>query len=143
MSRLDRRAFETAIEKVKAGEPVVIFPEGTRTPHGHLQPGKLGLGVIVAETKCPVIPVFISGTYEVLPPGARWIRCRPVSVHFGEPIVFDQTLYRNQKAFCYHVCSTVMTRIAELGRVDPPDCQRKTTSGSFQANADEGTIIHH
>jgi len=144
MSRLDRRAFETAIAQIKAGKPVVIFPEGTRTPDGALQPGKLGMGIIVAETECPVIPVYISGTYEVLPSGARWVRCRPVSVHFGTPIVFDRGSYRNQKEFCYHVCSTVMSRIAELGQVDPPpDCQGKTASGSLPVKTGREKNIHH
>ena len=40
----------------KAGKPVVIFPEGSRTQEGHLHPGKPGIGVIVAETQCPVVP---------------------------------------------------------------------------------------
>ena len=62
--RIDRKAFGEAISLIKAGKPVVIFPEGTRSQDGHLKKGKPGIGVIVAETQCQVIPAYISGSHE-------------------------------------------------------------------------------
>jgi 1-acyl-sn-glycerol-3-phosphate acyltransferase len=116
--RWDRRAFQQVVDLLNAGKAVVIFPEGTRTPDGSLQPGKPGIGMIVAETQCPVIPVYLSGTFDVLPMGASMLRPHPVSVAFGEPIDFRQDREQLEgKALYKHISQTVMDRIAELRRV--------------------------
>ena len=135
--RLDRKAFGEAITCLKAGKPVVIFPEGTRTPNGHLQEGKPGLGVIVAETQCPVIPTYISGTYQVLPMGANWLRLYPVAVHFGEPMKFSPSSWPRPREFYSFVSSSVMTRIAELGQVPAPHRQDSLNSNSRSSNAED------
>jgi 1-acyl-sn-glycerol-3-phosphate acyltransferase len=90
--RVDRGGFEEAVNRIKAGGAVIIYPEGGRTEDGRLQPGKPGIGMIVAATGCPVIPAHLNGTFDVLPPGARWIRLRPVRVTFGEPMEFSARL---------------------------------------------------
>jgi len=123
--RLDRHAFGIAQQLLKEGKAVVIFPEGTRTHNGQLQPGKPGLGVIVAEAQCPVIPVYIQGTYEFLPMGSSWPRLSRVEIKFGQPLHFHEDNQGLQgKTFFRHISQTVMTRIAELGNVaqpaDPP-----------------------
>ena len=117
--RLDRQAFRTAAELLKAGKAVVIFPEGTRTLDGMLQPGKPGIGVLVAEARCPVVPVYLRGTYQVLPTGASWVRRHPVEVSFGESMDFQEACRQYQgKELYQHISHTVMARIAELRGVD-------------------------
>ncbi len=117
--RWDRKAFQSVVEMLKAGKAVVIFPEGTRTPDGALQPGKPGIGRIVAEAQCPVVPVYLRGTRQVLPPGALWLRRHPVEVSFGESIDFrDECRQYQGKALYQHISQTVMARIAELRGVD-------------------------
>ncbi len=113
--RLDRKAFGEALSLLVKGKPVVIFPEGGRTEDGSLQPGRPGIGYLVAESHCQVIPAFISGTFNVLPPGARWPRCSQVSVTFGKPISFP-TMESGvrPKEFYERVGRTVMEHIAEL-----------------------------
>ncbi len=119
--RLDRESFRTAIELIKGGKAVVIYPEGTRSKDGRLGPGKPGIGIIVAETGCRVLPVYLEGTHDVLPVGARWPRLRPIRVRIGESIDFssDAAQYAG-KQFFQHVSRTVMERIAELGAVAQP-----------------------
>lgn len=68
------------------GEPVLIFPEGTRTRTGELQDFKPGLGLIAWELKVPIVPAYIQGTYEALPVGASLPRPRKVKVTFGAPV---------------------------------------------------------
>lgn len=120
-NRVDREGFAKAINLIKAGRVVVIYPEGSRTPDGKLRPGKPGLGVIVAETGCRVVPAYIAGTYEALPSEARWIRLHPIKVVFGPPIDFSTDAQRfSGKEFYRHVSRTVMARIAELGQVPNP-----------------------
>lgn len=118
--RIDRKAFGEAISLIKAGKPVVIFPEGTRSQDGNLKKGKPGIGVIVAETQCKVIPAYISGSYEVLPMGATRLRLHPVTIHFGEPLEFSSSSGERTREFYDYVSNTVMSRIAELGQVPYP-----------------------
>ena len=117
--RWDRKAFRSAVDLLKAGKAVVIFPEGTRTPDGALQAGKPGIGVIVAEAQCPVVPVYLRGTYQVLPMGASWVRRHPVEVSFGKSMDFRGECQRYQgKELYQRISQTVMARIAELRGVD-------------------------
>ena len=123
--RVDRKGFDEAIRRVKAGQAVVIYPEGGRTEDGTLQAAKPGVGMIVAATGCPVVPAFLDGTYEVLPPGARWIRLRPVRVRFGAPLDFSGLLEEEagedkKKALYQGISEEIMDRIAELGRQQAP-----------------------
>lgn len=120
-SRLDREGFHKAINLIKSGKVVVIYPEGSRTLDGKLWPGKPGIGIIVAETGCPVVPTYISGTFEVLPVGARWPRFHQIKVVFGSPIDFTSDARRfSGREFHRHVSRTVMARIAELGQPSNP-----------------------
>lgn len=117
--RWDRRAFQSVVDLLKSGKAVVIFPEGTRTPDGALQPGKPGIGLIVAKAQCPVVPVYLRGTYQVLPTGAFWLRRHPVEVSFGASMDFrDDCRHYREKALYQHISRTVMARIAELRGVE-------------------------
>ena len=119
--RLDRTGFGKAVELINEGKAVVIYPEGTRSQTGRLGPGKPGLGTIVAETRCQVLPAYIGGTFDALPTGSARLRFRPVWVAFGKPIDFSADLSRHgKKEFYRHVSQTVMDRIADLGHAGRP-----------------------
>lgn len=121
LGRLDRQAFHQAVALINDGNVVVIFPEGGRTVTGQLREAKPGLGIIVAQTGCPVVPAYLDGTFEVLPSGANWPRFHPVTVRFGEPLTFPQPEdRRGTKEFYQEVSRTVMERIAALGDVKTP-----------------------
>ena len=119
LGRLDRKAFDRAIALIKAGKVVVIFPEGGRSLDGRLRNAKAGLGMIVAQTGCPVVPAYLKGTFDVLPAGAKRPRFHPVSVSFGPPLSFPGENTQT-KAFYQDVSRIVMDRIAALGGVTPP-----------------------
>ncbi len=123
LGRLDRKAFGKAISLIQAGEVVVIFPEGGRSHDGHLRPPKAGIGVIVSQTGCPVVPAYLKGTFDVLPVGARWPRWRQVTVRFGAPITFETGRQKEKaeiKRFYEQVSRTVIEHIAVLGEVPAP-----------------------
>lgn len=135
--RLDRGGFGKAIRLIQEGKLVVIFPEGTRTPDGALRRGKPGIGAIVAETGCPVIPAYLAGTRQVLPAGAKWLSLHPVGVTFGAPIDFTAAAQQSSgKEFYQHVSRTVMGRIAELGRVAPPVDPGKRRAAALSRKAE-------
>jgi len=123
--RVDRGGFEEAISRIKAGGAVIIYPEGSRTEDGRLQPGKPGVGMIVAATGCPVIPAYLAGTFDVLPPGAKRIRLRPMRVTYGEPMDFSALLKEldgesKKKDVYQRISQEIMDRIAALGGVASP-----------------------
>ncbi len=123
LGRLDREAFGKAINLIRAGKVVVIFPEGGRTQDGHLRPPKAGIGVIVSQTGCPVVPAYLKGTFDVLPPGASWPRWSRVTVRFGAPLVFETGTQKEKvetKQFYQQVSRTVIEQIAVLGQVPVP-----------------------
>jgi 1-acyl-sn-glycerol-3-phosphate acyltransferase len=142
LGRLDREAFGKAVSLIQAGEVVVIFPEGGRSHDGHLRQPKAGIGVIVSQTGCPVVPAYIKGTFEVLPTGARWPRLRRVTVRFGAPLTFETAGGAKEKAetkrFYEQVSRTVIEHIAALGEVPAPaerDNQAQKTPNQTTAGA--------
>lgn len=142
LGRLDRDAFGKAIDLIRSGRVVVIFPEGGRSLDGHLRPPKAGIGVIVAQTGCPVVPAYIKGTFEVLPSGARWPRWRRIGVRFGAPLHFEGRELHDKgeaKRFYQRVSHTVIEKIAALGHVPAPigghedDTPDRPTAGARHA----------
>ena len=87
----DLGAIKEAIRRLKKGKPVLIFPEATRTTDGNLQPVKGGISFLAHSAGVPVVPVYIKGSFNVWPKGAKCIRCFKVSVYFGKPICFKGT----------------------------------------------------
>ena len=117
----DRDGLRRAEASIATGKAVVIFPEGARTETGALGEGKLGLAMLVARTKCLVVPAYISGTFEALPIGARRISFHPVRVIYGAPIDFAPEIDRfSKKEFYRHVTDTVMASILDLALTDVP-----------------------
>ncbi|MEY2485775.1 MAG: 1-acyl-sn-glycerol-3-phosphate acyltransferase [Verrucomicrobiota bacterium] len=85
---MDRSALKALIRVLKAGQAALVFPEGSRTLDGELQPPLPGLGLIIAKTLAPVVPMRIFGAHEALPRGGGGLRLRPITVVVGEPIHF-------------------------------------------------------
>ena len=84
----DRQALKEALSRLRAGEALLIFPEGTRSPDGRLGEMKKGVSFMIHHSGVPVIPVFIKGAERFMPRGAKFIRPTKLSVTFGPPIDF-------------------------------------------------------
>lgn len=80
----DRKALRQAIEYLRKGEVIILFPEGTRGSGVELLPPMPGVGMIAWEGRGVVIPTYIKGSDKALPPGARFIRFRKIKVTFGK-----------------------------------------------------------
>jgi 1-acyl-sn-glycerol-3-phosphate acyltransferase len=74
--------------RLKAGGGIVLFPEGTRTSDGRLQPARAGVGLAVVKSECPVVPVRVFGTFEAYGRHCRVPRPRRVCVKYGLPLAF-------------------------------------------------------
>jgi len=61
----------------------ILFPEGTRSRDGKMATFKHGIGMIVAGTSVPVIPCYLNGTFQAMPPGAKWPRRSRIDLNIG------------------------------------------------------------
>ena len=89
LSKGDVSALRTIINLLKAGNRTVIFPEGTRSLNGQIQQARPGIGMIVARTLAPVVPMRIFGSFEAWPKGGK-IKAHPITVVVGKPIRFTK-----------------------------------------------------
>ncbi len=115
----DVSAIKRVLKALKAERGLILFPEGTRTPDGNLQPAKAGVGFIACKTQVPVIPVRIFGSYEAFGKGRGLHLGTPVSVVFGRPIppsVYDDPKAGKDRAQI--ASERIMSEIARLER--PP-----------------------
>jgi 1-acyl-sn-glycerol-3-phosphate acyltransferase len=95
---IDRSNRERAIESLRAaGEKirrspgaVVIFPEGTRSRDGRLQPFKKGAFVLAAESGVAIVPTAVTGSFEIMRKGSWRITPRTIHIHFLHPIPPEQ-----------------------------------------------------
>src|SRR5438105_9126810 len=85
---IDRSALKALIRVLKSGNGALVFPEGSRTLDGNLQPAEPGLGLVIAKTLAPVVPMRIFGAHEALPRGGGGLHFVPITIVIGEPIFF-------------------------------------------------------
>lgn len=82
----DREALRTCIEIVDSGQPLVIFPEGTRQSGPVVEPLFEGAAYIASRTGVPIVPVGIGGSEAAMPKGAKMLRPTQVTIVIGVPL---------------------------------------------------------
>jgi len=85
---IDRSALKALIRVLKSGNAALVFPEGARTLDGNLQPAQPGVGLVIAKTLAPVVPMRIFGAHQALPRGGGGLHFVPITIVVGEPIFF-------------------------------------------------------
>jgi 1-acyl-sn-glycerol-3-phosphate acyltransferase len=86
--KLDKEMLKTILDKLKSGEAVGLFPEGTRSPDEKLLPGKPGIGMVVSMAKAPVVPVYIKGSWLTMGKVHTKLRPTPITMVYGKPMTF-------------------------------------------------------
>ena len=89
-ARAGQDMLEAALGLLREGALFGIYPEGTRSPDGRLYRGRTGIGWLALNSGLPVIPVAMSGTDRVLPPGHRVPRAGKIRITVGEPLTFER-----------------------------------------------------
>jgi len=79
-------SIRAALKGLKEGLPLVIFPEGGRTPDGEIKPFLQGAFFLAIKAQVDIVPVAVVGTYELLPMNTYHIKCRPLEMRVGKPI---------------------------------------------------------
>ncbi len=90
----DTGAMKATIEKMKNGRLMLVFPEGSRSLDGEMQPFQRGVAVLLKRAHCQVVPVGISGAYRAWPRGQRVPRLflDKIVVCYGDPIPSDELM---------------------------------------------------
>ena len=111
---LSNLAFGVAA--LRQGYNLVWFPEGAISRSGTLQPFRPGIGLILTVQPVPVIPVWISGTYEAMPRGQRRLRRHPITITFGKPVEVETLRSTGTGREPYERITTALHDcVAELG----------------------------
>jgi 1-acyl-sn-glycerol-3-phosphate acyltransferase len=107
--------------RLLAGGAIILFPEGTRTRDGKLQPARSGIGLTVIKSTAPVVPVRVFGTFEAYGRRLRFPRPRRVAVKYGQPMLFEQLRAEAKvcskprlKEIYQQVADEIMAAIAKL-----------------------------
>lgn len=112
--RAARATLDAALELLRDGQLLGFYPEGTRSPDGRLYRGRSGIGYLALHSGAPVIPVAMTGTRRMLPPGSRIPRPHRVEVRIGKPIRFSDIAGLPPARARGVVADRVMAAIAEL-----------------------------
>ncbi len=85
----DMVGLKKIIQIIRAGNPVVLFPEGSRSYTQELLPAMPGVGLVVNKTQAPVVPVHLFGVRETWPRDGKIKWFKPVEIVFGRPMYFS------------------------------------------------------
>jgi len=115
------KGLKAILDRLLSGGAIVLFPEGTRSSDGRLQPARSGIGLTVIKSQAPVVPVRVFGTYEAFNRHSRFPRPRRVAVKFGQPLSFESLRVEARtcsklrlKAIYQQVADELMVAIAKL-----------------------------
>jgi 1-acyl-sn-glycerol-3-phosphate acyltransferase len=116
----DREAIQKFQDFIHSGKPIALFPEGTRTLTGELQPAKKGVGMLIYNARVAVVPAYIDGTFQAWPKGKLFPKPGKTSVSYGPAILMDD-LYQEEagKPVYLKIASRIMENIARLKAAKP------------------------
>ncbi|HNY97496.1 MAG TPA: lysophospholipid acyltransferase family protein [Candidatus Pacearchaeota archaeon] len=117
------RALAVASDTLKKGESIIVFPEGTRSRTGQMGKGKKGVAWLMMSSRIPVLPVAISGAFELMPPGGKIQIKKNIRINIGKTLYFPDLVEKASKAEVFseeylgtlqEITDKIMAEIAKL-----------------------------
>ncbi len=105
-------AYEVAAQRIRHGNSVVVFPEGTRGHDYRLRPFKKGPFVLAIAAGVPVVPIIVHGTIEILRKGSFRVHPGTIDIHLLEPVSTSSVDYDHRET----LMQTVRMRMADAMR---------------------------
>jgi 1-acyl-sn-glycerol-3-phosphate acyltransferase len=135
-----KQGLVETLRRLQAGGIVTLFPEGTRSPDGELQPLKPGIAVLVSRARVPVVPVGIAGTFEAWSRHRRWPRPHPMRVHYAPPIFPADLGGLDRSAITALIHDRMAAAVSEARRRLARDLSRNPIDDRDDRPASEGPI---
>jgi 1-acyl-sn-glycerol-3-phosphate acyltransferase len=104
--------FKATLTMLRDGRVLLVFPEGTRTHDGRLQPFQPGFCALARRSDAAIVPVAIDGAFAAFPRGAALPRPRPIRLVFSQPINSEQYEKLDDEQLCELVFQRIQTGLA-------------------------------
>ena len=114
-----KRALKECVKRLKKGEILIMYPEGTRTKDGKLQEFKIGVAKIHLKSETPILPVAIKGNFEIIPVGKVFPKFKKiVEIRVGKPLFFKEEIERAKNLDCNsqeykEICQKITQKLRE------------------------------
>lgn len=105
--KADIAAMRMIIDRLRQGEAVCLYPEGTRTLDGRIEAFKPGFGLLCRRSKAAVVPVLVDGGFECWPRNRKLPSPGVITVTFGEILPADQVLTMTNEELADHLSHTL------------------------------------
>jgi 1-acyl-sn-glycerol-3-phosphate acyltransferase len=112
-------AYEVAADRIREGNSVVVFPEGTRGRAYPLRPFKKGPFVLAIAAGVPIVPVIVHGTIEIMRKGSLWAHPGQIDVHLLEPVSTAGVDYDHREALMQAVRTKMADAMRDFYGVEP------------------------
>lgn len=106
------KSLNQAAQQISRGTSVLIFPEGTRSISGDLQPFKTGAIALAIKAGVPVVPIGFAGSYNILPKGRLLANAGEIVIRIGKPISIDGYTLRDKQLLAEHLHDLVAELLA-------------------------------
>lgn len=119
------RGLKTILDRLHKGGGIILFPEGTRTLDGNLQPARSGIGLTVIKSDAPVVPARVFGTFAAYGKHVKFPKPYRVAVKYGKPMMFDEL--RSEAKTCSKIrLKEIYQQVAdeimeEIGKLQPQE----------------------
>jgi 1-acyl-sn-glycerol-3-phosphate acyltransferase len=104
--------IKATLQLLKAGEAVLVFPEGTRSRDGRLQPLMPGFCTLARRGGATVVPVAIDGAFAAMPRGSRFPRPWPIRLTFCRAILPDEQMRLSDEELAELVAELIAAELA-------------------------------
>jgi 1-acyl-sn-glycerol-3-phosphate acyltransferase len=106
------QALEQATQSLKAGHNFLVFPEGTRSPDGRLQPFKKGVFMMAINAQAPVVPISVSGSWKIMPKSKFAIAPGTVRITVHDPVSTEGSTIEDRGKIMERVRQAILSGLA-------------------------------
>ena len=103
-------AMNRAAQKIQQGMSVVIFPEGSRSPDGCIQPFKKGGFTLAIKSKVPIVPIAIAGSRQIIPKGKMTVNPGNIRIRIGQPIETERCSMKDRNSLMERVREAISSQ---------------------------------
>jgi 1-acyl-sn-glycerol-3-phosphate acyltransferase len=124
-------AMNEAARKIREGMSLVIFPEGSRSPNGSIQPFKKGGFTLAIKSKVPIIPISITGSREIMPKEKLTVTSGEIRIRIDHPIETQNYSLKDRESLMEKVSKTISKNFEVISSPSPhpsPACGPKPSA---------------